>query len=173
MMIKKQHFIPAVLLGFALLGGSTAYAFGGGIPLGAFKGFTAEKQAAIQKAEDIRQNAEKEAKATLDAAGVTREEMHTAMMAYHTEHMKAMDAALEAKDFDAFKALMKDMPMADSLTQDAFNTLVEIHALEKKGDREGAQKLRESLKDSGFAPHMGMEMGRHGQMHDGGKADGQ
>ena len=159
----------------ALAGGGTAYAFGPGgmiLSAGVLSNFTTTEQTAITLAQDIRQKAEKEATAVLEAAGVTQDEMHTAMESFHKTQRNAMDAALDAKDINAFKALMVDGPMADTAatrTDEAFAKMVQIRALEKSGDEEGAQALRKELGDAGFGP-MGGHGGRGG-MHHGGMMD--
>lgn len=175
-MIKTRYAIPGLLVGVALLGGGTAYAFGpGGFDMDAFASFTQEEQSAIQKAHDIRESALKEAEAVLAKAGVTKEEMHDAMKAYHQEHKQAMDDALDANDYEAFVALMADTPMAENITEATFSKLVEIRSLEKSGDKEGAQELRKELRDEvGFGGLMGMGHGGHkGGMMDGDEDDAQ
>lgn len=186
-MTKSKFILPALILGVTLLGGTSAYAFGGGtFPVEAFKSFSAEKQTAIQKAWDIRATAEKDATAVLDRAGVTKDEVHTAMEAFHKQHKAAMDAALEANDFNAFKALIAQGPHADNadkLTADIFAKIVKIHALEKSGDKAGAQALRKEVRDAGLKGGIdmggGMGHGGHGgkmyksMMDQGGGADGQ
>lgn len=171
-MTKSKYILPALFLGVALLGGTSAYAFGGGtFPVEAFKTFTAEKQTAIQKAWDIRNAADTQATAVLDAAGVTKDEIHTAMEAFHKQHKVAMHAALDANDFNAFKALIAEGPHADNadkLTADIFAKIVKIHALEKSGDKAGAQVLRKEVRDAGFMGGMDMgggHGGHGGKMH--------
>lgn len=150
-MIKKRYGVPALVLGLAVLGGSSAYAFGpGGFDLTAFSSFSTKEQSAIQKAHEIREAADTEAKAVLDAAGVTEEELHDAMKAYHEKQRGALDAALDSKDYAAFKALIADSPRAQELTEDVFAKLVEIRALEQDGDHKGAMELRKDLAGSGF-----------------------
>jgi hypothetical protein len=162
-MIKKQYGIPALVIGLMVLGGSTAYAFGpGGFDAAAFSSFTASEQAALEKAYAIREAAETEAKAVLDAAGITQEELHDAMRAYGEKQHAKLAEALENNDYDAFVALTAGGPNADKLTKEVFATLVEIHTLEEAGDHEGAMELRKDLKDSGFVGHGGF--GGHGPM---------
>lgn len=180
-MNKSKYILPALFLGVALLGGTSAYAFGGGtFPTEAFKGFSVEKQTAIAKAHEIRTAAQKEVEAVLTAAGVSKDDIHTAMKAFHETQRTAMDAALEANDYNAFKTLVANSPMggdrADALTQDIFAKIVKIHELEKSGDKAGAKALRTELRDSGFGSGMGMGghggKGMGGRMHGGGMMDG-
>jgi hypothetical protein len=162
-MVKKQYVIPGLLMGIAMLGGSTALAFGGGelLSSGAFSTFSAEKQAAIQKAHEIRLAAEEEAQDVLLAAGVTQEEMHKAMRSFHEKERAAMDEALTNNDFDAFKELVAGTPMEDHLTEDTFKKIVEIHSLEENGDREEAWEIRRELKEDAGMMFMGRGMGHH------------
>jgi galactokinase len=158
-MMKKRYAVPALLFGLAVIGGSTAYAFGpGNSDLEAFASFSDQEQAAIQQADDIRETAEKEAQAVLEAAGLTQDELRETMHAYRESKRTEMDAALEANDYEAFTALVAGSPMADELTEDTFASLVEIHELEQAGDREGASALRESLglKGPGMQGHDGL-----------------
>lgn len=162
-MIKKQYTALALFMGVALLGGSTAYAFGPGgftLPASALTNFSAQEQSAITQAGEIRQKAEEQAQAVLDQAGVTKEELHTAMKSFRTGQREAMDSALDANDYTAFKAVMESGKMsekADALTPTIFAKLVEIRTLEKSGDKQGAMELRKELKDEGFpfGGHMG------------------
>ncbi len=163
-MFKKRYAVPALILGLALLGGSTAaYAAftPGQLPAAVLSGFTSDQQVAIQKAQDIRSAAETEAKAVLTAAGVTEDALHTAMETYHDAERTKMDAALDANDYAAFQALVAGTPMADTLTEDIFAKLVQIRSLEKSGDHEGAMTLRKELGDVGFKGGFGGH-GPHG-----------
>lgn len=162
-MIKKRYAVPALILGAAMLGGSSAYAaFGPGAPDAAvLSSFSAAQQEAIQKAFSIRQKAAVEAEAVLDAAGVSREELHDAMRTFHQKDHAAIEAALDANDYAAFKAAVANRPMASELTEDVFAKLVQIRKLEKAGDKEGARELREDLRDAGLIG-MGMMGGGRG-----------
>lgn len=152
-MSKKRYAIPALILGLALLGGgATAYAAftPGTLPSEVLTKFTTDQQAAIQKAQDIRSTADAEAKAVLDAAGVSEDALHSAMDSFLKEQHTKMDAALDANDYAAFEAAVAGSPMADKLTQDIFTKLVQIRSLEKSGDHAGAMKLRQELGADGF-----------------------
>lgn len=153
-MIKKRYGVPALILGLTMLGGSSAYAFGpGGFDLAAFSSFSSEEQAAIQEANEIRQSAEEEAQAVLNAAGITKDELRDAVRSHGKQQHTALAEALDSNDYDAYKALIADSPKADQLTEDVFAKLVEIRELEQDGDREGAMELRKELKDLGFMSH--------------------
>jgi len=168
-MIKKRYGIPALVLGLAMIGGTSAYAaFGpGSLDMSAFSDFSATQQSAIKEAQEIRDSADEEARAVLEAAGVSQEDMRDAMQAYHETKHAAGEAALEANDFDAFKATVAGTPMEDKLTEDTFATLVKIHSLMESGDKEGAMELRKELGDAGmmggpmgFPGHRGMGEGK-------------
>lgn len=163
-MSKKQFIIPALALGLLALGGGSAYAFGPNreaFNMAAFSSFSANQQAAIQKAEDIRTQAEKQAEDVLTAAGITQEQMHTAMHEYRQKQHAAIDTALDNKDYASFEGLVSGTPMADGLTEDIFNKLVQIRADEKSGDFASAQTLRKELRDAGYKGFMEPIMG-HG-----------
>lgn len=159
----STYTIPAFAAGLLALGAGSAYAFSGGqIPMAAFSSFSNDQQAAIEKSQEIMDNARTEADKVLSDAGISREDMFTAMNEFHKEHMEAVNDALDADDYDAFTAAIADMPMADQITKDTFAKLVEIRKLEKSGDREGAQALRKELADAGIhGPFIG------GMMHHG------
>jgi hypothetical protein len=176
----SRYTIPAVALGILALGAGSAYAFTGGtFPMSAFSSFSSGQQAAIEKSQEIMANARTEADKVLSDAGISREDMRTAMDAFHTEHMKAVDAALDDGDYAAFKEAVAGTPMADEVTEATFAKLVEIRKLQQSGDRAGAQALWKELADSGFkGPFWGGMMMHHGfgpgMMHDfDGDDDGQ
>lgn len=160
-MIQKKFAIPALLLGLVTVGGGTAYAAAPN--MAAFSSFTPAQQAAVQQAHEIRQEARTKAQAVLTAAGITQDQMHKAMSAYRSGQRTAIDAALTANDYAAFKTLIANRPMADKVTPEVFAKLVQIHKLEVSGDRAGAQTLRKELRDSGVVGvGMGAGMG-HGK----------
>lgn len=158
----KRYALPVLLAGLALAGAGTAYAalLPGSLPEEALSGFSADERAAIAKAEKIRAAAEAEAREVLEEVGITEEEMREAMHAFHEEHRAALDEALDDGDFEAFKELARGGPLGDTLTKEAFEKLVEIRALEKSGDPDGADKLRKEMRDAGLLPAGGM--GPHG-----------
>lgn len=153
--MKKQYAIPALILGLALLGGGTAtYAAmtPGSLPADVLSQFSDDQQAAIEKARDIRQTAETEAQAVLSAAGVSEDQLHSALETHMKAQREAENAALDDNDYTAFQTAVAGSPMADKLTEDVFAKLVQIRQLEKSGDHEGAMKLRQELGDAGFGP---------------------
>ena len=162
-MIKKRYALPALVLGAAVLGGSSVYAAYGpqAFNAEAFSSFSAAERTAIEKAFTIRQEAHEKAEAVLTDAGITRAEMRTAMQALHRKDRAAIEAALDANDYAAFTAAIEGKPMAEDMTQAIFAKLVQIRKLEKAGDKEGARELREDLRESGVVG-MGMMGGGRG-----------
>lgn len=157
-----KYTVPAFAFGLLALGTGSAYAFQGGLPLAAFSSFSSGQQAAIERSQEIMSNARTEADKVLSEAGISREDMHSAMASFHKEHMKAVDDALDANDYAAFTKAIADMPMSADVSEADFAKLVEIRKLQQTGDREGAQALRKELIDSGFhLPLIG------GMMHNG------
>lgn len=160
--MKTKLIIPTLVLGTLLVGGATASAFfPGSYNSEAFSDFSADQQAAIEEAFTIRQTAHDEAESVLEAAGVDREALHEAMHDYRDEQHEAMKAALESGDYAAFQALVADTPVAESLTEDVFNKLVEAHSLREAGDYEGARVIMSELEDLGIRG-FGIGKGHHG-----------
>lgn len=169
MIIKKRYAVPALVLGVALLGGGTAFAATSGtFDASKLSGFTDAQKSAIEQAFTLRKNADIQAKAMLDAAGVDQQKLHDAMRGQHDAMHAKMDAALDANDFSAFQALVAGTPMADKATTETFAKLVEIRKLEKAGDKAGAQALRKEL---GFGKGPGGMMGGKGPMGNQGAHD--
>lgn len=67
----------------------------------------------------------------------------------HEEVMRA----IEDNDYDAWAELMVDKPFAEDVTQDNFDTLVQIHTLMQEGNIEEANELRKEM-GIGGAPIM-------------------
>jgi hypothetical protein len=144
-MKKKQYYIGALMVGGLLLAATGAQAFGGVLPLDAFKNFSSSEQSAIEKAFTIREKAEAEAQAVLSDAGITEMEIHDAMRSYGEQKRKVIDDALEAGDFAAYKEAVSGTPMADEITEATFDKLVEAHSYMKDGDIEKAKETMDGL----------------------------
>jgi len=145
----NKYSIPTLALGFALIGGTTAYAFGpGGITIAALSSFSSTQQEAIVRAQEIRTQAEVEAQAILTEAGITKEVLHTAMREFHETRMNAVQEAITANDYEAFSLAVAEMPFADAVTEETFQKLVEIHELRQAGDRDAARALHAELKEA-------------------------
>jgi len=65
---------------------------------------------------------------------------------------QAVEQALENKDYNAWKELMSGSPMADKITEENFNKLVQAHELMLAGDYKGAREIQ---KEIGFGSEMG------------------
>ncbi len=141
----KQFMIPVAAFALTVTAASAA----GATDLMESLDLTDEQTAALQEAREITQAAREEARAVLEAAGLdeaamqeVREAMHEAR---HAE-MEAVKAAVEAGDFEAFKAATVAGPFADSITTEAqFAQLIEAHELREAGDFEAAAEIMESL----------------------------
>jgi hypothetical protein len=109
-------------------------------------GLTDEQVIAIQEAQELKASGDiKGARATLQAAGVTKDTMrHIREVA--KEAKRAVQEAVEAHDYDAFVAAVADSPLADIITtEEAFDQFVEAHELRAAGDRAGAKDILEDL----------------------------
>ena len=81
--------------------------------------------------------------------------MHGNMMVekINSEDHEAIQQALENNDYDAWKNLMGDSPMAEKITADNFSKLVESHKLTQEGKFDEAKQIKEEL---------GLQFGRYG-----------
>jgi len=64
------------------------------------------------------------------------------------EHREAVEAAIEAGDYNAWKQAMEDDPrgrIADVITEENFDTFVQMHNARMEGDHETANALAEEL----------------------------
>lgn len=159
-MKKKTKFVAIpLLLGVVLVGGAASvFAFSpADITGAAFENFSAEEREAIQKAFEIRQAAEEEARDVLDEAGLSEEEIREAIQAAHEAAREKLEAALEANDYESFVELSADAPFADSMNEDLFDKMVEAHDLRESGDEEGAREIMKGLglEKGGFGSMMG------------------
>jgi len=115
-----------------------------------------------------------EVKTFLEDAGLdkdTMKEIKDATRAVRGEQREAVHTALENDDYDAFKAAIADVPLADAIGSEAdFATFKAAHELRADGDKEGASELMAELgiekpEGRGHGGHKGMggEMrGEHG-----------
>lgn len=155
-MISKKIIITGLIAGSSLLVGTTVFALNPqGFEAEAFSSFSADQQTAIQNAHDIMHDAEEQAHAVLDAAGVDRQSMHEAMQLYRKSQNEKFQHAIASDDYATFVALVAGTPMADSITEADFKQLVEAYKLKEAGDIEGARAIiRELGKDVGFLGDM-------------------
>jgi hypothetical protein len=82
-------------------------------------------------------------------------------MEFNSEFHTQIEAAMENGDYAAWKEAMgdKEGKVMDVVTADNFSQFAEAWKLEKSGDREGAQAIRESL---GLRHPEGMARGHRG-----------
>ncbi len=96
------------------------------------------KEGEVQKAREVLQNAGID----LQTMESVREAMHAYKMGLHT----AIDTAVEARDFEAFKKAIEDTPLADIvITQEDFELFAEAHELHKEGEHAQARAVMEEL----------------------------
>ncbi len=157
--MKKQLFIPLAVLAL-LAGGATAFASNSAVLEKLDITLTDTEKAALEEAQEIRTAAHDAAKQVLTDAGISDErmqEIHNAMHeARHASH-KAVKAAIEANDYEAFKTAVADSPMAETIdSMEKFAKLVEAHELRVAGDHEAAKAIMEELGLTGRG------MGGHG-----------
>lgn len=83
---------------------------------------------------------------------------------YSVERHTAMEKAFETNDYTAWKNLMGNRGrVTEVVNKDNFQKFAEIHELLEKGDKEGAQKIRQELGlglKNGFGQGMGNGLGR-------------
>lgn len=125
-------------------------------------GLTSTQVEAFAEARELREIGDREkAREVLVAAGVDMETMEKVREALHEERKAshdAMEAALEADDFEAFKIAIADSPVADIVTtEEDFALFKEAHDLREDGDVVSAKAIMDEL---GFEPRA--FMGHHG-----------
>lgn len=109
----------------------------------------------------------------LDAAGITKEDIHAAKEANMQERLAAavargditqaqadertaqheareaqhdaMHVAIKNNDYSAWAAAAAGTPLADSITEANFATFIQAHQLRESGDHEGAKELMDSI----------------------------
>ena len=158
----KFGVLALLLIGMVVTTG-LVYAFGGGLD-------SESKEEIRQAIEAGDYDAWKEAV----SAKLTEEnfnklvERHQAMSEKREmmqEHRQAIEAALEAEDYEAWKAAMDGLergPKIDEvITEENFDTFVQLHEARKSGDFETVQELSEELElEKGFGPRKGLGCGR-------------
>jgi hypothetical protein len=122
-------------------------------------GLTDFQVIAVQEAQELKITGDLEgAREMLVSAGVTLDTMrHIREVA--KEAKQAVQAAVEANDYDAFVVAVADSPLADIIATEAdFELFVEAHELRTTGDRDGAKDLLTEL---------GVDTEKHGRKHHG------
>lgn len=120
-------------------------------------GLSEDQVIAVQEAQELKATGDmKSARAVLESAGVTKDTMqHIREVA--KEAKKAVQAAVEANDYDAFVVAVADSPLADIITNEAeFEQFVEAHELRQSGDRDGAKDILDDL---------GVDTQKHSKKH--------
>lgn len=149
-MLATLPAIALIVMGSSV---SAASAFGG-MSQGASTELTSDQESALEEARELRKNGEgKEAHEVLKRAGllhgkgwfVRGGKGNDKESSHHSYH--AIQAALDAKDYTAFKNSVVGLPFASLVTEDSFERLVKAHELRKNGDLKGAQQI---VKDLGF-----------------------
>lgn len=144
-----------------------ALAESAGIPLpkhgegrGTMENLTDEQKQAMDQIHSLHeQGLDDEARALAESVGLPLppegdgfREMHGDM----GDH-QAVEAAVEANDYDAFVAATADAPFADQVDEAFFQKFVEAHSLREAGDMEGAKAIMDDLgitpPQGGHGPH--------------------
>lgn len=137
-------------------------------------GLNTEQVEAFERARDLRKDGDRDgAREVIMNAGIDMETMHSVREAMHEhrhEMHSAIDTAVEAGDYDAFKEAVKGSPLDDIVTsEDDFQRFAEAHNLRKEGDREAAREIMEDLGFEDRDGHIdnmedhGMREGVHGE----------
>lgn len=90
-----------------------------------------------------------EIKLILENAGLDKEvmkEIHKVSHAERAEHRKAIKAAIDSEDYEAYLEAVADTPRADLIDSESkFEKLVEAHQLREAGNHEAAKEIMEDL----------------------------
>ena len=113
-------------------------------------GLTREQISAFEEARELRKEGDvQKAREVLEDAGIdlkTMESVREAMHAYKQGLHTAIDEAIEAYDYVAFKKTIADTPLADIITTEAdFELFVQAHRLHKEGEHAQARALMDEL----------------------------
>jgi len=130
-MKSTKYIMPGLILAALVLGGGSAYAFGGSGRVAnkeMFSPYPTNSQNVYRKTKDLYQ------------------------------HRESVRSAIEAEDYDAFVKALEGTPREGKVSEDQFNVLVEAHVLLKSGDKRGAFEL---VKDAGFGGFHGQLRNKH------------
>lgn len=119
-----------------------------------------EQKSALSAAHELKKAGDSEAaRDKLIEAGIDEDTLHSLRNAGH-EVRSEIKAAVEANDYEAFKAATEGTPMEEQVTsEDSFAKLVEAHELREAGDHEGARAIMDEL---------GLKPQEHKKGHNGG-----
>lgn len=160
----KQIMIPVAA--FALTA-TAVRAFNGDMLRQIDTGLTETQISALEKVSELRQDGANrdEIKSALADAGIdqdTMKEIRTAMRDHREEMHEAIESAVEAGDYEAFKLAIVGSPLADIITsKDAFDKMTEAHALKEAGDHDAARAIMDEL-GMKRGTMMGNKDGMHG-----------
>lgn len=120
--------------------------------------FTATQQDTIKQAHELR------ADGNMEEARELMHEMRDEMKADRFAIKETVKEAVENNDYDAFRSVAANTPMADEVTEEMFSKIVEAHELREAGDREGAREIMKELgiKKGGKHGHHGYGKGNGG-----------
>lgn len=131
-------------------------------------GLTEDQIEAFETARELRESGDLDAaRDALIDAGIDEEAIESVHKVMH-EQRDAIHNAVEAEDYEAFKAAVEGTPLADAIdTEEDFKKFVEAHALKEEGKWDEAKTILDKLGVK--APERMPGMGRgHGMM--GGRA---
>ncbi len=134
-------------------------------------GLNEQQIAAFEEAKELRQSGDHEgARDVLLAANIDEEvmeQLRQAMKDYKRDHNIALQAAIEAEDYDSFKAAIADSPIGDIIdTRAEFERFVEAHALIESGEKDEAKEIFEELGlNWGQGGHLNKYMGGEGRFN--------
>jgi hypothetical protein len=117
-------------------------------------GLSEQQIEAFEEARELHKNGdETRARDVLLAAGVTEETL-TALQSAVRQTRQSMLAALAANDFDAFREIIADSPLADIVTAEAdFVQFKLAHELRHSGDWDKANRIFTELGVTSGVPH--------------------
>lgn len=163
--MKKFSLTVMPLLALVALSGATAFAADASATDTIFRPRTqmtdAQKTVLTQIKTLHEQGKIEEAKALAKSSGIPKllkpfrggHKDHANKWPNH-ENRKKIDEALANKDFNLFKTLIANTPFAATVTEEIFLKLAEAHALQEKGDHEGARQIMDQLGFKGHGPQL-------------------
>lgn len=130
-------------------------------------GLTQEQIEAFETAHELQKEGNRDgARDVLKEAGIdlnTLESVREALHDYHHQMHTAIEEAVEANNYDAFKKAIEGSPLSDIITsEDDFKMFSEAFNYRKEGNYQAAQDIMEEL-GAGMHPflHHGGMMGGH------------
>jgi len=130
---------------------------------------TNDQVSALEEVHELRADGadRAEIKAVLEDADIDKEkirEVRKASHEYKKEKHQEVKTAIEAGDYEAFKNVVEDSPLAEKIDSESkFEKLIEAHELRESGDKEGAQEIMSELGiERGEGKGFGGKHGRHG-----------